>query len=37
MGISAAVTLLGGAATTCVALDATKYDSMKAVAYYQWL
>ncbi len=37
MGISAAVTLLGGVGTTCVALDATKYDSMKAIANYQWL
>ncbi len=37
MGITAAVTLLGGIGTTCVALDATKYDSMKAIADYQWL
>ena len=37
MGISAAVTLLGGVGTTCVALDATKYESMKAIADYQWL
>ena len=37
MGITAAVTLLGGVGTTCVALDATKYDSMKAIADYQWL
>ena len=37
MGITAAVTLLGGVGTTCVALDATKYDSMKAIANYQWL
>lgn len=37
MGISAAVTLLGGAGTTCVALNAAKYDSMKAIADYQWL
>ena len=37
MGITAAVTLLGGVGTTCVALDATKYESMKAIANYQWL
>lgn len=37
MGITAAVTLLGGVGTTCVALDATKYDSMKAIAEFQWL
>ena len=37
MGISAAVTLLGGVGTTCVALDAAKYDSMKAIAEFQWL
>ena len=37
MGISSAVTLLGGVGTTCVALDATKYDSMKAIVKNQWL
>jgi len=37
MGISAAVTLLGGVGTTCVALNAANYDSMKAIANYQWL
>ncbi len=37
MGITAAVTLLGGVGTTCVALDATKYESMKAIANFQWL
>jgi len=37
MGISAAVTLLGGVGTTCVALNAAKYDSMKAIANFQWL
>lgn len=37
MGISSAVTLLGGVGTTCVALDAGKYDSMKAIANFQWL
>jgi len=36
MGISAAVTLLGGVGTTCVALNAAAYDSMKAIANYQW-
>ncbi len=37
MGITGAVTLIGGVGTTCVALDATKYESMKAIADYQWL
>ena len=37
MGITAAVTLLGGVGTTCVALNAANYDSMKAIADYQWL
>lgn len=37
MGITSAVTLLGGVGTTCVALDATKYESMKAIAEFQWL
>jgi len=37
MGISAAVTLLGGVGTTCVALNAAEYDSMKAIANFQWL
>ena len=37
MGITAAVTLLGGVGTTCVALNPTGYESMKAIAPYQWL
>ena len=37
MGITAAVTLLGGVGTTVVALDAETYDSMKALASFQWL
>jgi hypothetical protein len=37
MGLTAAFTLLGGVGTTCVALDPTKYDSMKAIASFQWL
>lgn len=37
MGLTAAFTLLGGVGTTCVALDPTAYDSMKAIAPYQWL
>jgi hypothetical protein len=37
MGITAAVTLIGGVGTTCVALNPTAYDSMKAIAQYQWL
>lgn len=36
MGITAAVTLLGGVGTTCVALDPVKYD-MSAIVPYQWL
>jgi hypothetical protein len=37
MGLSAAITFLGGARTTCVALAAEKYDSMVAIAPYKWL
>jgi hypothetical protein len=37
MGITAAFTLLGGIGTTCVALNPSSYDSMKAIAPYQWL
>lgn len=37
MGITAAVTLLGGVGTTCVALNPSSYDSMKAIAPFQWL
>jgi predicted membrane channel-forming protein YqfA (hemolysin III family) len=37
MGMTAIFTLLSGVGTTCVALDPTKYDSMKALAPFQWL
>ena len=37
MGITGAVTLIGGIGTTCVALNPTKYESMKAIADFQWL
>lgn len=37
MGLTAAFTLLGGVGTTCVALNPSAYDSMKAIASYQWL
>lgn len=37
LGVTAVITLLGGAGTTCVALDASKYSSMAPLADYQWL
>ncbi len=37
MGLTAALTILSGIGTACVAIDATRYDSMKALADYQWL
>jgi hypothetical protein len=37
MGLTAVITLLGGIGTTCVALDAASYDSISALAPYQWL
>lgn len=37
LGFTAVITLLGGIGTTCVALDATKYEGMEAIAAYQWL
>jgi hypothetical protein len=37
LGITAVITLLGGIGTTCVALNAAKYDGMEAIAQYQWL
>ncbi len=37
MGLTAALTLLSGVGTTCVALDATQYEGMEAIAQYQWL
>ena len=36
MGITAAITLLGGAGTTCAALWPAKYD-METLLPYQWL
>ncbi len=37
MGLTAALTLLSGVGTTCVALDAAQYDGMEAIAQHQWL
>lgn len=37
LGVTAVITLLGGIGTTCVALNAAKYDGMEAIAQYQWL
>ncbi|RLD09715.1 MAG: hypothetical protein DRI56_03845 [Chloroflexota bacterium] len=37
MGLTAALTLLSGIGTTCVSLDAAKYEGMEAIAQYQWL
>lgn len=37
MGLTAALTILSGIGTSCVAIDATRYSSMKALADYQWL
>ena len=37
MGLTAGFTLLGGAGTSCAALSPTAYDSMKALAPFQWL
>ncbi len=37
MGITSAVTLLGGVGTACVALNPEGFDSMKAIAPFQWL
>ena len=37
MGLTAAFTILGGVGTTCVALDATQYEGMEAIAEFQWL
>jgi hypothetical protein len=38
MGLTAAFTILGGAGTTCVALNPTGYgDKFAAIAPYQWL
>ena len=37
VGLTAAVALLSGAGTTCVALGAEKYESMLAILPYKWL
>lgn len=37
LGLTAVITLLGGIGTICVALDATRYEGMEAIARYQWL
>ena len=37
MGLTAGFTLLGGAGTTCAALNPTAYDSMVGLAPFQWL
>jgi hypothetical protein len=37
MALTGGFTLLGGIGTTCAALAPTKYDSMKALASFQWL
>ena len=37
MALTGGFTLLGGIGTTCAALFPTKYDSMAALAPYQWL
>ena len=37
MALTGGFTLLGGIGTSCAALFPTKYDSMAALAPYQWL
>jgi hypothetical protein len=37
LGVTAVITLLSGMGTTCVALDATRYDGMESIAGYRWL
>ncbi len=37
MGLTGGFTLLGGVGTTCAALFPTKYESMAALAPFQWL
>jgi hypothetical protein len=37
MGLTGGFTLLGGAGTSCAALAPTNYDSMAALAPFQWL
>lgn len=37
MGLTGGFTLLGGAGTTCAALAPTNYESMTALAPFQWL
>lgn len=36
-GLTSALILLSGVGTTCVALDATQYEGMEAIAKFQWL
>ena len=36
-GLTSALVLLSGVGTTCVALDATQYEGMEAIAQLQWL
>ncbi|MDT8306411.1 MAG: hypothetical protein RRC07_10785 [Anaerolineae bacterium] len=37
LGLTAVITLLSGIGTTCVALDATRYEGMESIADYRWL
>lgn len=37
MGITAALTLLSGVGTSCVALDPSQYETMLGIAPFQWL
>lgn len=37
LGVTAAITLLSGIGTTCVALNAASYEGMESIASYQWL
>jgi hypothetical protein len=37
LGVTATITLLSGIGTSCVALDATRYEGMESIGGYQWL
>lgn len=37
LAFTAVITVLSGIGTTCVALDATRYEGMESIAQYQWL
>jgi hypothetical protein len=37
LGVTATITLLSGIGTSCVALDATRYEGMERLSQYQWL